>query len=68
MKVVSIPFLHQNSTFKLIFQFYINYYRRFVRLFTLYLELQKKLHSNFLKKYCSKSYINEKKDLHLSPF
>ena len=45
-----MPFLHQNSTFKLIFQFYINYYRRFVRLFTLYRELQKKLHSNFLKK------------------
>ena len=34
-----------------------------LELVTLYLELQKKLHSNFLKKYCSKSYINEKKKI-----
>ena len=62
MKVASIPFLHQNSIFKLSVLYKLT-------VFTLYRELENKVNSNFRRKYCTKSCIIEKKKVfHLSPF
>ena len=61
MKVASIPFLHQNSIFKLSVLYKLT-------VFTLYRELENKVNSNFRRKYCTKSCIIEKKVFHLSPF
>ena len=47
MKVASIPFLHQNSTFKLSVLYKL---LEDLTVFTLYRELENKVNSNFLKK------------------